>query len=98
MTDFTVFVEELERQIEHHRGEGGTSYRLETAELSLDIALKTGVMEPFYLSRESSREVVARFLKDHHDDDRIDDVAKALYTMSRRLIFKAMMPEELKNI
>ncbi|WP_052947934.1 hypothetical protein [Aneurinibacillus tyrosinisolvens] len=96
VVSFCEFVEELKRAIEYQR-DGGTDYRLKTAELSLYVANQDGTMEPFYESRESSREVVARFIKDNHDEDRIDDVAKALYTISRRLVFKATMPIELKE-
>lgn len=88
------FVHELEKEYEYLRN-GGTSYRIKTAEISLEVAKKAGSVLPF-LGLESAKESVSTFY-DYLDNYRIEDVAKMLNVIAKDLSFNILLSEECKN-
>lgn len=76
---FETFVTELQKEVRYLQN-GGTSYRIATAELSLRLADHVQDIVPF-LDKNSAKETVSNFWPelDHH---RKSDVAKFLHCVA----------------
>jgi len=92
--DFSEFLYELENELKFHKN-GGTSYRHKTAELSLEVAKKVGMLLPFN-NLGTAKKLVKNF-DNSLDNFRVDDVAKMLNVVAKDLQLKANMSEELSN-
>ncbi|WP_343273582.1 hypothetical protein [Lentibacillus songyuanensis] len=90
---FDVFLNKLKQEYEYHKG--GSSYRLQTAKLALDTALKEKKATPF-LKPEKSRKIVSihyPFLDKH----RKDDVTKMLWMVAKSMYLEHTTPDEVKE-
>lgn len=85
--------ERLEKQYKS-LAEGGTSYRLETARLSLLVANKVMRFEVF-LNLKTTRDVVQQLLVDANNE-RVNDVSKMLYLNAQTQYRKSKETPEFK--
>lgn len=90
---FSEFLNELEKEVSFFRN-GGTTYRLRTAEIALDIAQSVKTVDLF-LDFEIAKEIVSNLLPEH--DHHRNDVAKMLYTIARDLEVNATLPIDVKE-
>lgn len=90
--DYEKFINELEDEYQYHLN-GGTSYRIKTAQLSLEVAKKVGDIAPF-LEQETSKETVYN-MNPGLDLHRIEDVAKMLRVIAKDI--KNNSPRLLKK-
>ena len=88
-----TFLDELTKELKYLKN-GGTSYRVETAELCLHIAKETKDIEVF-LDRGSAEEIVTDILSDTNID-RIKDVAKMLNVILESLQLETTLTDEVK--
>lgn len=98
MKDVDLSFEEFEARLREEYNyflNGGTDYRKQTAKLSLEIALKTNAIEPFF-EQETSENIVDK-LYPNLDQERKDDVAKFLRVIANNLLFHASLPSEVKE-
>jgi hypothetical protein len=93
VVSFAEFLHELQKELKFHQ-DGGTSYRQQTAKLSLEVARKVGSVVPF-LDSEIAKQTVSHLLSDV-DCYRAEDVAKMLHTIARELHMNATLSDEVK--
>lgn len=91
---FEEFLQELKREVEFHTN-GGTSYRQQTARLSLDIANRVAKVTPFY-KLEDAKEIVSKIFP-NLDRYRVEDITKMMHVIARELRCKVNMPDELSK-
>ncbi|AKM19577.1 Uncharacterised protein [[Flavobacterium] thermophilum] len=94
VVSFPEFLEELRQELRFQQN-GGTSYRKQTAQLSLQVAEKAGCIDPFF-NRESAKRTVSQLLPDL-DLFRIEDVAKMLNVIARELHMNATLSDEVRD-
>ncbi|ASS86459.1 hypothetical protein NSQ51_10625 [Geobacillus sp. FSL K6-0789] len=94
VVSFPEFLEELRQELRFQQN-GGTSYRKQTAQLSLQVAQKAGCIDPFF-NRESAKRTVSQLLPDL-DLFRIEDVAKMLNVIARELHMNATLSDEVRD-
>ena len=75
--------------------DGGTSYRIETSKLALEIAKKEKDIEPF-LDRDQTIKVVLSYFS-NLDEERLQDVSKMLYLKAKSVKRKNEMSDEMKK-
>ena len=92
---YQVFLDELARETDWLKN-GGTTYRVKTAELSLEVANKTSDIDAFS-SRDMVMQLVTMLLPDI-DVERAKDVAKMLYTVYSTLELEANIPLDIKQM
>ena len=88
-----VFLSELTKELEYLK-DGGTPYRIKTAELSLFVAHCVDTVELFFNLEETLKKV--KLLLPDADPERIKDVSEMLKTISRYLNMQANLSENLK--
>lgn len=91
---FEDFLYKLKQEYDYHKN-GGTSYRTETAKLSLEVAMKVKKVFPFLNPLESKR-LVLNYLP-FADKHRKDDVAKMLRVLAKSLYLENNTPSEVKD-
>lgn len=94
LVSFPDFLKELTNEV-HYMQNGGTSYRKDTAELSLRVAKEVKNVTPF-LNRDVAFQTVSEFLPGT-DVDRLKDIAKMLNVVLRDLHSKANRSDALKS-
>ena len=94
MFTYEEFIADLKGQLEYQL-DGGTSYRIETAKLALQVAKKVNNVE-LLLERKTSRELTEQLLTEF-DDERKLDVAEFLFHSARYLFRKKNMTDEMKS-
>lgn len=94
MITYEEFIADLKDQLDYQL-DGGTSYRIKTAELALKVAEKVDDVELF-IKRETVCGLTDQLLKDYNDD-RKSDVAEFLYHTAKYLFRKKNMTDEMKN-
>jgi len=90
----TELINELEDELNYLK-DGGSEYRIKTAELSLKIAKEINNVTPFF-DRNNSLEVVSRLLQ-NEDDERRYDVAKMLNVITKSTYKKLNYTDEYKE-
>ena len=88
-----IFLDELTKELNYLKN-GGTSYRVETAELFLNIAKETNDIKAF-LDRKNAEEIVTTILSEANID-RIKDVAKMLNVILESLQLETTLTDEVK--
>lgn len=91
---FNDFLYKLKQEYEYHNN-GGTDYRLETARLSLQVAMKVEQVNPFLNAINSKRLVLMHYPS--LDNDRKNDVAKMLRVIAKSLYLEMNTPNEVKE-
>jgi len=91
--NYVKFINELTDELMSMRADG-TSYRRETAKLSLFVAKQVESVKPFF-DRKVACETVAQLLPTK-DLERLKDVAKMLHVVLLDLHSKANQSDELK--
>jgi hypothetical protein len=93
VVSFAEFLHELQKELKFHQ-DGGTSYRQQTAKLSLEVARKVGSVVTF-LDSEIAKQTVSHLFSGI-DCYRVEDVAKMLHTIARELHMNATLYDEVK--
>jgi len=88
------FLDELEKEFEYLKN-GGTSYRVDIAELCLFVAQRVEEVDSFF-DRENAQKVAASLLPDANLE-RLRDVAKMLNTVIDCFYLEATTPDEVKK-
>ena len=94
LVTYEEFLTELHQELEYLR-DGGTSYRVETAELSLFAAQKVDDFQLF-LHKEETENWLKTLALDS-DNERLNDVTKMLNTMLESLYLKAALTSETEE-
>jgi len=92
---YETFLNELSREFEYLQN-GGTSYRIETATLCLEIAHKINDITSF-LDPITAEEIVLLYLP-YVDAERLKDITKMLNTVAKSLELKANLTDEIKEL
>lgn len=95
ISSYVEFYRLLEKQYEYLYN-GGTDYRIKTAELSLDVAKKYNQIQPFLDMENAKIEVKKHF--PNIDEERLNDVSKMLYANAREVNLKSKQPPEFKKM
>lgn len=93
MFTYEEFIADLKGQLDYQL-DGGTSYRIKTAELALKVAEKVDDVELFF-ERETAQELTNQLLQDFNDE-RKSDVAEFLFHSARYLLRKKNMTDDIK--
>jgi phosphoribosyl-ATP pyrophosphohydrolase len=88
------FLQELQREL-HYHSDGGTSYRRETAEISIKVANKVRKVTPF-IKLEEAKEIV-HHLFNNIDQHRAEDVAKMMYSIAVDIHYKSNTSDEIRQ-
>ena len=94
MFTYEEFIADLKGQLDYQL-DGGTSYRIKTAELALKVAEKVDDVELF-IKRETVRELTNQVLQDYNDERRLD-VAEFLFHNTKHLSRKKNMSNDIKE-
>lgn len=84
---------ELEKELEYHQG-GGTRYRQETTRMAMEVARNQAV-KPAQLVRGKSADLVVRSSLRFENEDRKRDVSKMLSVVTRDLLNKKTLPDDV---
>lgn len=74
--------------------DGGTSYRIESSRLSLEVAKQENNIE-FFFDFDQATNIVSSYFS-NIDEDRLHDVSKMLYLNANRVKGKNTQPKEIK--
>ncbi|WP_313431936.1 hypothetical protein [Siminovitchia terrae] len=91
---FEDFLKKLKLEQEYQAA-GGTSYRQQTAKLSIEVALKVKKVHPF-LDPIKTKKLVSIHLP-ACDDERDDDVSKMLRVIAKSMYLEQITPDEVKK-
>ncbi|WCK57354.1 hypothetical protein PP175_29630 (plasmid) [Aneurinibacillus sp. Ricciae_BoGa-3] len=90
---YTDFLHELQREVQFQQN-GGTSYRKDTADVSLSVAQRAGSVIPFF-QLVDTKQTISRLFPDI-DRYRLDDVAKMLHVIAKDLRLNATLSDDVK--
>lgn len=91
---YPAFLAKLKDGLEY-LSDGGTSYRIETAQISLNVAIQAGTILPFILKEDAKSTVLNYF--PNLDYERIGDVSKFLTTIANHFKIETFLTEDAKK-
>ena len=93
MVSKSELLEELKRELNYHEN-GGTKYRQDTTRWAMKVA-QNDFVEPEKLVQRNSAHELVKLSLNLHDEERVNDVSKMLSVVTRDLLNKKMLPDDV---